>query len=136
MARIWKEPWDNLKHSNRMAEFGFFNPRWADAPSLFPREIYLVRVCSFTFEFCNLTQIKECLAYFTLKIHPSSRTKIGTLEHWEAQRWFERLPLFLSEEPKRKKVVAALTQALDKFSPESKKKALSTKVQLDAKKRK
>jgi hypothetical protein len=38
--------------------------------------------------------------------------------HWEAQRWFERLPMYLLEEPKRRKVVLALRQALQ-FAEES-----------------
>ncbi len=33
--------------------------------------------------------------------------------HWEAQRWYERLPMFLFEEPKRQKVETALKKALD-----------------------
>jgi len=32
---------------------------------------------------------------------------------WEVERWFERLPLYLLEEPKRKKVLQALTHALE-----------------------
>jgi len=32
--------------------------------------------------------------------------------HGEAQRWFERLPMHLPEESKRRKVVDALTRAL------------------------
>jgi len=31
--------------------------------------------------------------------------------HGEAQRWFERLPMHLLEEPKRRKVLEALTRA-------------------------
>jgi hypothetical protein len=100
-----------------MPEHGGIHPKWADAPSLFSQEIYLVRVCSFTFEFYNLTQIEKCLEYFREKIHKSSRANVSGMDHWEAQRWFERLPLYLSEEPKRKKVEAALTLALEKFRP-------------------
>ncbi len=32
--------------------------------------------------------------------------------HGEAQRWFERLPMHLPEEPKRRKVLEALSRAL------------------------
>jgi hypothetical protein len=34
------------------------------------------------------------------------------MDHWEAQRWFEQLPMYLLEDAKRKKVVAALQKAL------------------------
>jgi hypothetical protein len=34
------------------------------------------------------------------------------LRGWEIERWFERLPMYLLEEPKRRKVVKALTKAL------------------------
>ena len=37
---------------------------------------------------------------------------IGGGDHWEYQRWFELLPMYLLEEPKRRKVVAALSEAL------------------------
>lgn len=58
-----------------------------------------------------------CLEYYSEKIHPSSR-RSDTLggDHWEFQRWFERLPMYLSEAPKRQKVVKALAKALEEFS--------------------
>lgn len=37
---------------------------------------------------------------------------IGAADHWEVQRWFERLPMDLLEESKRVKVVKALRRAL------------------------
>jgi hypothetical protein len=36
----------------------------------------------------------------------------GDMDHWEAERWFERLPMYLLEEPKRLKVIKALERAL------------------------
>jgi len=71
-----------------------------------------VRVCSFTFFFANSEQLKVCLDFYSRKIHPSSRTKHMNGDHWEIQRWCDRLPLYLREEPKRVKVVAALSRAL------------------------
>lgn len=51
--------------------------------------------------------------YFERKIHPTSRVPVpGDIDHWEAQRWFERLPMYLLENVKRKKVVSALQRAL------------------------
>jgi hypothetical protein len=35
------------------------------------------------------------------------------LRCWEVERWFERLTMYLLEEPKREKVVKALREALD-----------------------
>ena len=80
-----------------------------------PKWVYFVRVCSFTFEFHSVAQINECFQYYSRKIHPSSRLDIGGASSWEVQRWFERLPMYLSEEPKRKRVVKALAAALEEF---------------------
>ena len=80
-----------------------------------PKWVYFVRVCSFTFEFHSVAQINECLQYYSAKIHPSSRLNVGDASVWEVQRWFERLPMYLSEEPKRKRVVKALAAAMEEF---------------------
>ncbi|HEX9918020.1 MAG TPA: hypothetical protein VGA87_02570, partial [Pyrinomonadaceae bacterium] len=58
-----------------------------------------------------------CMDYYSRKIHPSSRIDIGSADCWEMQRWYERLPMYLREEPKRQKVVKALTSALKEFGP-------------------
>ncbi len=106
------------------------------------RKIYFVEVCSFTFQFNSIEQMKETLEYFEQKTHPSSRLpdeewvneearhdpknyrknieKFMHSERGEIQRWYERLPMWLYEEPKRQKVVKVLKQAIDEFS-ESKK---------------
>jgi hypothetical protein len=64
----------------------------------------------------SVQQLRDCLSFFEQKIHPSSRHQMPpeTLAgvHGEAQRWFERLPMYLLEEPKRRKVVEALRRAL------------------------
>jgi hypothetical protein len=72
----------------------------------------LVTVASFTFRFISTEQIRDCLAYYEQKTHPSSMLPVGGMSHWEAQRWFEQLPMYLLEEPKKAKVVQALKQAL------------------------
>jgi hypothetical protein len=107
VARIWRE---SLK--------------WLDGTaSLEPHSVLLVSVASFTFRFGSTEQLRECLAYYQQKIHPSSRVAaktialhIGedwrTLRSWEIERWYEKLPMYLLEEPKRQKVVKALSQAL------------------------
>ena len=114
MAQIWKEQLDWSLHQNKM-----------DTPvnyhlkiNFVPKWIFFVRVCSFTFEFHTTNQIRECLAYYSQKIHFSSRIDIGSGDHWEFQRWFERLPMYLTEEPKRQKVVKALTKAIKQFEAE------------------
>jgi hypothetical protein len=117
MSRIWKEqqPGDPLI------------PKWA----------YFVRVCGFTFQFASVKQIRDYLAFYSQKIHPTSRLPdrqwiedearrdpgrarkridafIGA-EHDCMQRWWERLPLYLQEEPKRQRVVTALEEAIREF---------------------
>jgi hypothetical protein len=112
MAKIWTEPFDSSRHQNKMSDgppaegVDFY---WR-AKTLEPHDVMFVRVAGFTFEFHSIEQIKACLEFYTKKLHPSSR-----LSNWGdrwSQRWFERLPLYLQEEPKRKKVIAALEEAL------------------------
>jgi hypothetical protein len=108
MARIYKEP---VTQSNGLA-------------SLVPKHVIVVRVASFTFRFGSVAQLRKCIEYYQQKIHPSSRVVAIELERqlgadwreqrgWEVERWFERLPMYLLEEPKRKKVVKALENALE-----------------------
>jgi hypothetical protein len=90
--------------------------------SLAPREVWHVRVCSFTFEFKTVEQLEACLAYYNQSIHPSSRTpwyRLGDYggDNGECQMWFERLPMYLLEEPKRKRVVAPLEKAFQYGGP-------------------
>ena len=91
---------------------------------LLPLEVVMVRVASFTFRFESATQLQECLRYFEAKTHPTSRVPAKELEAqlgsdwreqrgWEVERWFERLPMYLLEEPKRLKVVKALREAIE-----------------------
>jgi hypothetical protein len=107
MARISKEP---LK--------------WLDgSASLIPRHVIVVRVASFTFRFGTIEQLRECLKYYQKKTRPSGRISAKTmaadigedwreLRGWEVERWFERLPMYLLEEPKRQKVIKALSKTL------------------------
>lgn len=115
MARFWSEPYDPAKHHGPMP--GSHRPTDDD---LVRRFVYFVRVCSFTFEFHTLDQIQTCLAYFSEKTHPSSIIPRSELIRWggdqhETQRWFERLPPWLFEEPKRQKVLRALHRAIAEF---------------------
>ena len=89
-------------------------------------DVWYVRVCSFTFEFTHLDQVEACLNYYSQKIRPSSRIPASDLHLYggdssEVQRWFEKLPMYLLEEPKRKKVVEALTQAKTQWANDASK---------------
>jgi hypothetical protein len=91
--------------------------------SLLPRRAIVVHVASFKFGFRSLDQLRTCLAYYEQKTRPSSRIPAKTLaadlgedwrrlRGWDVERWFERLPMYLLEEPKRQKVLKALRKAL------------------------
>jgi hypothetical protein len=79
-----------------------------------------VRVCGFTFEFHSTDEIRACATFYGSKVRPSSRSaeaaravRMGEVTwRWEVERWYERLPLYLREEPKRARVHAALEEAL------------------------
>ena len=88
-----------------------------------PTDLIIVRVASFVFRFGSVDQLKKCIEFFEKKIHPSSRISAKALaadlgedwreqRGWEGERWFERLPMYLLEEPKRQKVLKALRKAL------------------------
>jgi len=81
---------------------------------LIERRVYFVEAAGFTFQFASLGQLPEALGYFEQRVHPSSRQPGVVLEHYW-QRWFERLPQWLFEEPRRVRVVSALSRALQAF---------------------
>ena len=90
------------------------------APTLVSYDVVFVSVCSFTFRFYSRQQLERVLNYYEQRIVPSSREPESVWglrggDHSEAERWFERLPLFLREERKRLKVVKALRDALNMF---------------------
>jgi hypothetical protein len=114
VAKIWTEPLDWTRHLNRMPDglpVEGENLYWR-AKTLEPHDVIFVRVAGFTFEFHSIKQVETCLKFYSEKIHPTSRLLLDGGGHWEYQRWFERLPIYLQEEPKRKKVVTALEKAL------------------------
>jgi len=106
MARISKVSIENCGESN-----------------LDKRNLIVIRVASFAFRFESMEQMRACMKYYEQKTRPSSRVAAKTLaaefgEHWrqlrgwDIERWFERLPMYLLEEPKRQKVLKALSKAL------------------------
>src|SRR5688500_10289368 len=93
---------------------------------LLPKVSFFVEVCGFTFRFWSIAHLKETLAFYQQKTHPSSRLPdpdwvrreaqidpkgyrkyiaafIGA-EHDVVQRWWERVPLYLQENGKRERV--------------------------------
>jgi hypothetical protein len=122
MARIWKETVD---HWGRTHMSGIGKPHRSNH-DYGKMEVWYVRVCSFTFEFNHPDQVDACLGYYSQKVRPSSRIPANELhlfggDQSECQRWFERLPMYLLEEPKRLKVVQALTQAKSRWAQETSK---------------
>jgi hypothetical protein len=117
MATIWFEDFDPLKHRNPMSGEVGTPPgieRHYRTPTLEQHRVVLVRVEGFTFEFHSPEQIFACLAFYRQKTLPSSRISsadLGGGDHWEFQRWYERLPGELRRESKRIKVVQALEEA-------------------------
>jgi hypothetical protein len=118
MATTWSEEYDPLKHLNPMGSEVGTPPgiaRHLRAGTIDPHRVQFVRVEGFTFEFHSAEQARACLDFYRLKIAPSGRlssSDMGGGDHWEFQRWFERLPGELRREPKRLKVVAALEDAV------------------------
>jgi hypothetical protein len=87
--------------------------------ALDPHRVYFAQVEGFTFEFHSVDQVRACLDFYRRKISPSSRvssSEIGSADHWEMQRWFERLPGELRRDSKRTRVVAALEQAVESMA--------------------
>ena len=121
MARISIEEYDRRRHGNPMWYIDDAQrDRHERAPTLFPYKVCLVTVCRFTFVFHSLTQLRLCLDYYSREHHPSGRLPVYTGylggDHHETQRWFEKLPQYLLEKPKRAKVVSALQRALAEYS--------------------
>ena len=82
------------------------------------RRVVFVRVAGFTFRFDTFDQLRLCLNFYRRRLHPSRRSRAVAAalaagqSRWCLERWYERLPLYLREEPKRRKVVAALEKAM------------------------
>jgi hypothetical protein len=121
MPQIKIEPYDSAKHRNPMWYIDDAQQkRHRKAPSLSDYKVCLVTVCSFTFIFHSTEQLALCLDYYRREHQPSSRLPVYTEnfggDHWEMQRWFEQLPQYLLEKPKRTKVIKALEKAMREYS--------------------
>lgn len=117
VATILIEDFDALKHPNPMIWVdNAQSERSAHVGNLVPYKVCIVRVCGFRFIFHSLMQLELCLEYYRLEHRPSTRLPVHTGayggDHWETQRWFERLPQRLLQKSKRPIVVAALERAV------------------------
>ena len=94
--------------------------RYQRSAGLAPYKVCLVEVYGFEFIFHSVMQIELCLDYYSKKTQPTSRLPVHTQnlggDHWETQRWFEKLPMFLLEKSKKAKITTALTRAVSEYS--------------------
>jgi hypothetical protein len=121
MARITIEDFDVFKHRNPMWYIdNAQRERHSRAPTIVPYKVCLVDVCGFTFFFHSLPQLRACLDFYSQAHHRSSRLPVYDAilggDHWESQRWFEKLPMYLLKKSKRFRVVAALKHAIKEYS--------------------
>ncbi len=121
MSRVKIEDYEPQRHPNPMQWFDDTQRKqYREAPTLVPFKVCLVTVGRFTFIFHSAEQIQLCLDYYERQTHPSSRLPVYTEslggDHWETQRWFDRLPQYLLENKRRPKVVSALRKAFEEYS--------------------
>lgn len=120
MAKISIEDFDRTKHPNHMWYIDNEQlTRYEHTGGLTPYKVCVVEVRGFQFIFHSSMQVELCLDYYSRRIHPSSRLPVYKEnlggDHWETQRWFEKLPLFLLENANRQKVIATLERALAEY---------------------
>jgi hypothetical protein len=122
MARWWKEPY--TRKAAEAAGIHDFEgaPVLGDPDS---RWIYYVEVCGFRFVFFSLEMLREYLEFYSHKILPSSRgsgvspfSRGPAASVGDGQTRFERLPLRLRKERRRREVVKALERALRELGAE------------------
>ena len=111
MAQFWKQPRDGRRFNDGPGE-----PVSPDTRTLIAREFICVAVCSFTFYFESKEEVLEYIAFYEKKTHPSSRIpmpkRVDGFFRWHSQRFYERLPMYLQEESKRRRVLNALRKAV------------------------
>lgn len=114
MSKHWKEKTNPEEHIDYMS-----TTHIGGLPIQNSREkgewVYFVSECSFTFQFVSIEQLKTAHAYFSMKVHPSTRRFNNGLEHYW-QSWSERLPAGLIRGSKRERILKALEKALHEFS--------------------
>ena len=120
MSKHWKEPYTK-EAAQAVGIHTFEGVRVVGEPD--SPWIFYVRVCGFTFGFFSLDMLREYIAYYSLKVLPSSRffgrfatgpaASVG-----DGQGPFDRLPTYLRSRGKRGKVQRALEKALRDFERE------------------
>jgi len=119
MSKVWREIADPNKHSDFMSttnEVGV--PISKSRDNLIEKWVYFADVCNFTFQFASIEQVKECLAYFSKKTHPSTIGEHPPYEHyWHP--WYCKLPKGINKGTRREKVVKCLNQILVKWDKTS-----------------
>jgi hypothetical protein len=76
MARIWKEPYDSGQHHIIPIEYWGNADDHLRAQGLIPKDVVMVHVASFTFQFVSVQQLRDCLSFFEQKIHSGGRVPI------------------------------------------------------------
>lgn len=119
--KIWAEIYDPKRHLNPMGWTGHDPDAPRDSSRIWQvterpaHKVVFVRVCGFDFELHDRVQLDACIRYYSKVIRPTSRLPVYTeyhgSDHFKTQRWYERLPLYLREEPKRVRVLKALGRA-------------------------
>lgn len=117
MSRHWKEEFDRQEHEKY--NFHHLGARIVDLDREHFEWMYFVNVCSFTFAFFSLAQLRSYLRYFSQKPQPGSRASLAASFREHRTGVFDRLPMYLREEPKRQKTVKALEKALAEFDKDS-----------------
>lgn len=122
MARWWVERYDPEKHANKMKGVvdGVYTYSFDESPAdnLIDKDVIFVHVAGFTFQFLALRHLELAAEYFSQPRKGSSRIEGGIdgADHWEVQRWFERLPKGIERKERRAEVAKALMQAFEEFS--------------------
>lgn len=117
MTAIRIEEFDSKLHPNPMQWVDSEQARRRDAGGkLVPYSVCIVQIRQFEFIFHSTTQLELCLEYYRMEHLPSTRLPVHTGyhggDHYETQRWFERLPGKLRSGNVRPVVVSTLQRAL------------------------
>ncbi|WP_161630639.1 hypothetical protein [Pseudoduganella violaceinigra] len=111
MPKIWTEIADPNRHTDFMSDWSIGGRRAAPpSDNLRRRNVLLIEVCQFTFQFHSLEQLNEAIDFFSKTVHPSSRISGVELEHYW-QPWSQRLPKGMTSRSRRVRVLAALRKA-------------------------
>ena len=115
MAKIHRELADPKKHSDFMSssiEGGM--PVSKSRSNLVPKWVYLADVYNFTFQFASIEQVRQCIAYFESKTHPSTISQHPPHEHyWHP--WYCKLPKGINKGVRKQKVLKVLKQIIARW---------------------